>query len=55
MEIESGGITMSGKTDLAKSLIIAAAIIIASVILAWAIKDGARYLGNAIHAGLIHL
>jgi len=46
--------TMSGKNDLAKILIISAAIIIASVILAWAIRDGARYLGDAINAGLIH-
>ena len=46
---------MSDKNRIIRTAIISIAIIVASFILAWAIRDGARYIGDAINSGLIHI
>jgi len=50
-----GEIVMSDKNKVIRTVIISIAIIVASSILAWAIRDGARYLGDAINSGLFHI
>ncbi|MDR1617334.1 MAG: hypothetical protein LBR98_10130 [Syntrophomonadaceae bacterium] len=46
---------MSEKQSLTKTLVLAAAIIIASLIFAVAIKNASEYIGNAIGNGLNHI
>ena len=46
---------MSDKTSVIRTVILSIAIIVASLILAWAIRDGARYIGDAVNSGLFHI
>jgi hypothetical protein len=46
---------MSDKNKIIRTVIISIAIIVASFILAGAIRDGARYMGDAINNGLFHI